>query len=77
MPNCPILQNLFTDTVEDEQEHLWDELREKDFPNRVFSDLDGVIRQLENGLPRLASQKETVRNITGWPWIISLILNAT
>jgi len=28
-------------------------------------------------LPRLASQKETVRNITGWPWIISLNLNAT
>jgi len=59
------------------QEHLWDELREKEFPNRVFSDLDGVIRQLEKGLPRLASQKETVRNITGWPWIISLNLNAT
>ena len=59
------------------QEHLWDELREKEFPNGVFSDLDGLIRQLEKGLPRLASQKETVCNITGWPWIISLNLNAT
>jgi hypothetical protein len=34
-------------------------------------------RKLEKGLPRLASQKETVRNITGWPWIISLNLNTT
>jgi len=26
------------------QEHLWDELREKEFPNRVFSDMVGVVR---------------------------------
>ena len=24
------------------QEHVWDEVREKEFPNRVFSDLDSV-----------------------------------
>jgi len=28
---------------------------EKEFPNRVYSDLTGVIRQLEAGLPRLAA----------------------
>ena len=33
------------------QEHVWDELREKEFPNRVFADLGSVIRQLETGLP--------------------------
>jgi hypothetical protein len=25
------------------QEHVWDELREKEFPNRVFADLDSVV----------------------------------
>ncbi len=29
------------------QEHVWDELREKESPNRVFSDMAGVVRTLE------------------------------
>src|SRR3990172_2608258 len=33
------------------QEHVWDELREKEFPNRVFNHLDAVIAQLHAGLP--------------------------
>jgi hypothetical protein len=58
------------------QEHVWDELREKEFPNRVFDHLDAVIRQLEQGLPRLAADPERLRSLTAWPWIISLNLNA-
>lgn len=58
------------------QEHLWDEIREKEFPNRVFADMSGVTRQLENGLPRLASDVERIRSITAWPWIVSLNLKA-
>jgi hypothetical protein len=58
------------------QEHVWDELREKEFPNRVFSHLDAVIRQLEHGLPRLAADSERLRSLTAWPWIVSLNLNA-
>lgn len=58
------------------QEHLWDELREKEFPNRVFSDMAGVVRTLEAGLPRLAADQDRVRSICAWPWIVSLILNA-
>jgi hypothetical protein len=58
------------------QEHVWDELREKEFPNRVFNHLDGVIRQLELGLPRMAADAESLRRLTAWPWIISLNLNA-
>ena len=42
------------------QEHVWDELREKEFPNRVFNDLDAVIRQLQSGLPRLCSVYEAL-----------------
>jgi hypothetical protein len=58
------------------QEHLWDELWEKEFPNRVFSDMAGVVRTLEAGLPRLAVDRDRVRSICAWPWIVSLILNA-
>ena len=58
------------------QEHLWDELREKEFPNRVFDDLAGVRAQLEAGLLRLSSARKTVRSITAWHWIVSLNLNA-
>jgi putative transposase len=58
------------------QEHIWDEVREKEFPNRVFNHLDGVVRQLEQGLPRLAADAERLRSLTAWPWIISIILNA-
>jgi hypothetical protein len=58
------------------QEHVWDELREKEFPNRVFSDLSCVISQLEAGMPRLASNRQGLRSLTARPWIISLNLNA-
>ena len=59
------------------QEHVWDEIREKEFPNRVFADLGSVMRQLEDGLPRLAANTQGLRSLTAWPWIISLNLNAT
>jgi hypothetical protein len=59
------------------QEHVWDEVREKEFPNRVFNHLDAVIRQLEQGLPRLTADSARLRSLTAWPWIISLNLNAS
>lgn len=59
------------------QEHVWDEVREKEFPNRVFADLGSVMRQLEAGLPRLAANPHGLRSLTAWPWIVSLNLNAT
>jgi hypothetical protein len=58
------------------QEHVWDELREKEFPNRVYADMASVRAQLEAGLPRLAGDRKALRSLTAWPWIDSLILNA-
>ena len=59
------------------QEHVWDELREKEFPNRVFDSMDRVREQLEAGLPRpAAADRKTLRSLTAWPWINSLTLNA-
>ena len=57
------------------QEHVWDELREKEFPNRVFDSLDGVLAQLLTGLPRLAANPTGLRSLTAWPWVVSLNLN--
>jgi hypothetical protein len=36
----------------------------------------GVVRTLETGLPRLAADRDRVRSICAWPWIVSLNLNA-
>lgn len=58
------------------QEHVWDELREKEFPNRVYTDMASVRAQLEDGLPRLAANRKAIRSLTAWPWIDKLILNA-
>jgi len=58
------------------QEHVWDELREKEFPNRVFNDLSAVVSQLEQGLPRMSADSAGLRSLTAWPWIVSLNLNA-
>jgi transposase len=58
------------------QEHIWDELREKEFPNRVFESMTGVVSQLEAGLPRMAANTQALRSLTAWPWIISLNLKA-
>jgi hypothetical protein len=58
------------------QEHVWDELREKEFPNRVFNDIDAVVRQLPSGLPRLTADHGALRGLTAWPWIVSLNLKA-
>jgi transposase len=58
------------------QEHVWDELREKEFPNRVYTDMASVRAQLEAGLPRLAADRKGLRSLTAWPWIDTLNLNA-
>jgi transposase len=58
------------------QEYIWDELREKEFPNRVFADLASVTHRLQVGLPRLANDSTCLRSISAWPWVINLNLNA-
>jgi transposase len=41
-------------------EHVWDELREKHFHNRVFDSLDALEDQLEHGLRDLEQHPDTV-----------------
>lgn len=56
------------------QEHVWDDLREKGFPNRVSADMERVIATLKQVLAEMSADAQRVRSLTAWPWIFSLNL---
>lgn len=57
-------------------EHLWEEIREKWFPNQVFNSLNGVESVLVDALDSLEQSPEKVASIAGFDWVINLILKA-
>jgi transposase len=57
-------------------EHVWDELREKFFHNRVYKSLDALEDHLALALKSLETDNTTVASIVSWPWIIGALLNA-
>lgn len=57
------------------QEHIWDELREKHFHNRVFASLDALEDQLVQALRIFEDDPQRMLSIAGWDWIISAISN--
>jgi len=48
-------------------EHIWEELREKYLPNRLFSSLEQLIEQLCTGLNELSADKERLQSMTCFP----------
>jgi len=56
-------------------EHVWDDLREKSFHNRVFESLDALENHLEMSLREMKCDHERVCPIVAWPWIINALLN--
>jgi transposase len=48
-------------------EHLWDEIREKHFYNRIFKSLDQVEDELNLGLVELLAEPERLRSLTFFP----------
>jgi transposase len=50
-------------------ERLWEEIREKEFANRIFDSLGAAIAQAALGLKRLELMPEGLQSLTGWPWI--------
>lgn len=48
-------------------EHVWDELREKYFHNRIFVSLPMLIDVLCQGLNALADDTQRLRSLTGFP----------
>ena len=57
-------------------EHLWDELREKHFHNRVLDSLDAVEDHLVVSLHDFELDRPRIRGITAWQWIIDAASNA-
>lgn len=51
-------------------ERLWEELREKEFANRVFDSLGAAIAQAARGLKRLELNPGFLQSLTGWDWIL-------
>ena len=57
-------------------EHVWDELREKFFHNRVFNSLDALEDHLALALNTLQDNPDTVASIVSWPWIMDALLDS-
>jgi transposase-like protein len=57
-------------------EHVWDEVREKWFANRVFANMNAVEEQLLTALKTLEEDAMRVASLTGFGWIKNLSLNA-
>jgi len=54
-------------------EHIWDEIREKFFPNLIFDSMAAVERKLIESLLFLESNPELVQSITGFKWIVDVL----
>jgi transposase len=54
-------------------EHIWDDLREKSFHNRVFDSLDSLEDHLEAALREMENDPKRVHSIVAWPWIINAL----
>ncbi len=50
-------------------EHIWEELREKNFANKAFRDLDEVEDKLCQGLTDLNRNPEKLRSMTSFPYL--------
>ena len=57
-------------------EHIWDEIKEKGFHNRVFPSLDSLEDHLVDELRRLENTPKVVQSIVNWPWIINALIKA-
>lgn len=55
-------------------EHLWDDLREKSFHNRVFKSIDALEDHLCKSLHEMEIDHKRVKSIVAWPWIINSLM---
>jgi len=54
-------------------ENIFDEMREKFFPNLVFDSMDAVEDQMVFALNSLENNPQIVQSISAWSWIIKNI----
>lgn len=48
-------------------EHIWEDLREKQFPNLALATLDEVVDRVCNGIKQLEAKPERLRSMTYFP----------
>ena len=53
-------------------EHLWDDIRDKDFANRTFQDLEAVIEHLARTVHRIHQESNRVKSLCGFHWIANI-----
>lgn len=58
-------------------ENIWDEIREKWFPNLVFNSLEAVEDTLVEALLALENDNRRTQSIAGFEWIVRMCLTAT
>jgi len=54
-------------------EHVWDDLREKSFHNRVFDSIDALEDHLVDALLNMENDQHRIHSIVAWPWIINAL----
>lgn len=54
-------------------EHLWDEMREKDFKNAAFTSMEKVEQAMVRSLQTIERNMEGVKSLTGFPWILKAL----
>lgn len=57
-------------------EHLWDDIREKYFANKVFSSMNGVEDTLMRALFNMESDHQKTKSLTGFDWVVNISLIA-
>ena len=58
-------------------EHVWDELREKFFHNRIFQSHDALQEHLAAALKALELDCQALASIVSWPWIMGALVLST
>ncbi len=51
-------------------EHLWEEMREKEFWNRTFKSMSAVERAMVRSLRRIEEDRALVQSMTSFSWIM-------
>ncbi len=54
-------------------EHIWDEIREKFFPNLVFDSMVAVENKLVEAILYMENNPDVVQSITGFKWIVRIL----
>lgn len=55
-------------------EHVWDEMREKDFSNHTFDSMDDVEKQMIESLCRLEDDPDCIKSMSRFPWIMNAMV---